>query len=126
MLCRAPISPRTDARFRYRTLARSSEGASPESSVVPLNPVGHDQVVAHRAVREELDALERAADTPAGPLVHRQARDVVAVELHPAGVGLEHAEDAVEEGRLARAVRSDQAHPHAGPHLDGTDIGRAS
>ena len=64
-------------------------------------------------VGEQLDALERAPDAAPGPLVHGEPGDVVAVELDGAAVAAEHPEQAVEERRLAGAVRADEADPLA-------------
>ena len=56
----------------------------PEPPVAAPDPLGDEEVLAHRGPAEQLDALERAADAPAGPLVDGQAADVVAVEQHDA------------------------------------------
>ncbi len=66
-------------------------------------------MVARRHAREQLDALERAADAEAGAAVRGDAGEVAAVEGHAAVVGPEDAEEAVEERGLARAVGPDQA-----------------
>ena len=54
--------------------------------------------------------LRQIADAEAGALVHRQRRDVVAVELDASFVGLDQAGHHVEHRRLAGAVGAEQAH----------------
>ena len=75
------------------------------------------QVVAHGHAAEELDALERPSEAEPGSPVDRGAGDVAAVEHDGPAVGPEHAEQAVEEGGLARAVRADE--PDRLARLDG-------
>ncbi|MBV8983621.1 MAG: hypothetical protein JO248_04180 [Acidimicrobiia bacterium] len=72
-------------------------------------PLGNQQVVGNSQPRKQLHALERAADAEASPLMDRHAGDVDALERHAPGVGAEQAEQTVEEGRLARAVGTDQS-----------------
>src|SRR5207247_5023681 len=67
-----------------------------------------------RHLREEPDVLERAADPELRDRVRRLTGDVVAIEHDaPAGGGVD-ARQHVEEGRLAGAVRTDEAHDGAG------------
>ncbi len=60
-------------------------------------------------VLEEADVLERPPDAELRDPVGRLVRDVVAVELDHARRRLVDAREHVEERRLARAVRADQA-----------------
>jgi hypothetical protein len=69
----------------------------------------HD-VLEHRHVLEGRRHLEGAADAEPGVLLGRRARDVDAVEAATrARRSAAIAGEAVEEGRLAGAVRADQA-----------------
>ena len=73
-----------------------------------------DQHVFQRGhVGEQADVLERAGDAQRGDLVGRQPGDVLPVEEHAPAGRLVEAGDRVEEGRLARAVRPDQADDRA-------------
>src|SRR6478752_550994 len=67
------------------------------------------QVVGDREGRERPRQLEAARHAAAGALVGEQAVDDLAVEPHRAGLVGERAADAVDECRLAGAVRTDQA-----------------
>ena len=69
---------------------------------------GDEEVLAHREVVEELDRLPRARQPAPRPRVRRQRGELLAVELH-ATAGADEAADRVDEGRLAGAVRADQA-----------------
>ena len=79
-----------------------------QSAPAAAGAVGDEQVLARRHAREQLDPLERAADAEPGPPVGGHACQVLAFERDRAFVGGEDAEQAVEERRLARAVRPDQ------------------
>src|SRR5690606_17016124 len=74
---------------------------------------GRRQVAEHRRL------LRQVADAEAGALVHRQARDVAPVEQDASPVDRDQADDHVEAGGLARAVRSEQTDDLAGAHLEG-------
>ena len=69
-----------------------------------------EDVLERGHLREEADVLERAADPELRDRVRRLRRHVVPVEDDLAGGRLVHAREHVEERRLARAVRADQAH----------------
>ena len=69
----------------------------------------HEHVLEHAHVRERLGDLVGAAQAQAADVLPRRVRDVLALELDPARVGPIHAGDEVEEGRLAGAVRPDDA-----------------
>ena len=74
----------------------------------------------------------RDSRSPAAPLVHRHGRDVLAVQRDPARRGLDEADDHVERGRLARAIRAQQSDNlpllQAKGHIvhDASDGGRPS
>ena len=69
---------------------------------------GDEQVLADRQVVEQLDRLPRPREPEARTCVRRQPRQVATVELD-ASPGAHEAGDRVDEGRLARAVRPDEA-----------------
>ena len=62
--------------------------------------------------------LRQVADAEPRPPVHRHRRDVVAVELDRALVGLHQPGDHVEDRRLARPVRPEQADRLAARHRE--------
>src|SRR6267143_3008200 len=78
---------------------------------------GHDQILQHRHAVEGARDLEAACDTAARALVGRQARDLGAVEHDRARFVPQCARDTVDQGRLARSVRPDQAEALAGRDL---------
>ena len=86
--------------------------------------LGHEHVVADAHAGEELDALEGPPEAQTGPPVDGQAGDVALVEDDPACLGSEDAEEAVEERRLARAVRADEADRLTRRHLEGDVVER--
>gem|GEM_PF-2497258 len=63
--------------------------------------------------------LRQVADSFPGALVHRQVGDLLLVEPHLARVRLHQADNHVKRGRLARAVRAEQADDFALFDLDG-------
>src|SRR6185503_10594912 len=79
---------------------------------------GEDQVLAHRELGEYLQQLEGAADAEPVELAGPHPGDGAPVDAHFAGRGRQLAEDAVEQRRLARAVRPDQAEDLAFMHLE--------
>ena len=119
------------ARRSRRAAGRPRPTRSFHSRPSPrADALGDQQVLAHGRVGEQLDALEGAADAAPRPRVHRQAADVLAVELDRAAVGAQHAEHAVEERGLAGAVRADEPDPLALVDLEvdvveGDDAGEA-
>src|SRR5690349_24084163 len=68
------------------------------------------QIVEHAQTREDAHLLERAGDAEASDPMRRRVGDIAAAEQHAPRVGAEISRHAVEERRLARAVRADQAH----------------
>ena len=114
-----PVGDRRRARAgraspRARRARRRSAGPGPSrsfhSAPSPVaHPLGDEEVLARRHAGEQLDALERAADARAGPAggSARAARSRPS-KRHRAAVGLQDAEQAVEERGLARAVRADE------------------
>ena len=77
------------------------------------------QIVQHRLAVEQLRVLERPSDTQLGDPMRGPAGHVFAGEAHAAGIGVVEAADDVEDGRLAGAVRPDDAE-----HLAFDDIER--
>ena len=76
--------------------------------VRPHVAADHD-VLERGHVGEQADVLERARDAGLGDLVHRRRLVGLAAELEGSGVGRVESGENVEEGRLAGAVRTDQA-----------------
>ena len=77
---------------------------------------------------EDRGFLRQIADAEPRALVHRQLRDVVAVELDRAAIGLDQPGDHVEHRGLAGAVRAEQADGFAAAHIDADaahDLARA-
>ena len=70
---------------------------------------GGQQVLAHRQAAEQPRHLERAHQPAPRDLVHREAADALAGELHLAGVGRVDAGDEIDQRGLAGAVGTDQA-----------------
>ena len=79
--------------------------------VRPASPdLGGDENVLTYAERpEQLEVLERARDTEAGSLSRPRVGDVAFVEGERAGDALLQSGDGIEDRRLARAVRTDEA-----------------
>ena len=82
------------------------EEIPPEAPLALPRALRHHQVVAHRHVGEHLDPLVGAADAQPGPLVGRQAQQRPSVEDDVARLGSQLPADAVEQRRLAGAVRA--------------------
>ena len=75
----------------------------PQPAVAAPGPLGHQQVLPHGHVGEDLDPLVGAADARAGPAGRRASRSMlVAVQRDRALLGPELAADAVEQRGLAR------------------------
>src|SRR5205085_1427413 len=70
---------------------------------------GEDQVLAHSQLGKDLQQLEGAADSQPVEVARPHAGDGASVEPHLAGARAELAEDAIEQRRLAAAVRPDDA-----------------
>src|ERR671912_492321 len=89
---------------------------------------GEDEVVAHRKLREHLQQLEGAADAEAVEIGRAQAGDIAAVEGDGAGIRQQLTENAVEQGRLAGPVRTDDAEDLTLAHLkrEAVDSGDAA
>ena len=83
---------------------RSASGAHQRAALG-----GDQQVLLDRQVVEQLQRLERAAETRAGPALRRQAADVLARANRIDARARHEPGDRVDARRLARAVRADQA-----------------
>src|SRR5260370_14435067 len=100
-----------------------------EHAVRHVEVAAEHQVVDDGHAPEQRDVLERARDPARGDLRRTQARDVLALQVDVPALRMEHAADAVEQGRLAGAVGADdredlalldvEAHPRDG--LDAAD-----
>ncbi len=86
----------------------------PQRPVATAGPLGHDHVVAHRQLREDLDALEGASDPEAGPHVRRHVVEDVSVERHRAPARTELTAQAIEQRGLSGPVGAHQAHGLSG------------
>ena len=81
-------------------------------------------VVEHREIGKQRDVLEGAADADFGDFVRRARQDARALHQDIAGARLIKPGKAVEQRRLAGAVRSDQAEDCALAHVKGHAIQR--
>src|SRR2546430_17395957 len=71
------------------------------------------QILRHRHAGERLRDLKAAHDPQPGPPMGRDRRDVTALEADPAAIRRQRAGHTVDERRLPRSVRSDEAEPLA-------------
>ena len=81
-------------------------------------------VLEHRHAGDHLHVLEGARHAALRDLARGQAVDALAAQRHLAARGRQHAGDEVEGGRLAGAVRADQAEDLAGAHLEADVVDR--
>ena len=81
-------------------------------------------VVEHRQIGKQRDVLEGAADADLGDPVRRARQDAYAFHQDIAGARLIESGEAVEQRRLAGAVRSDQAEDCALVHVKGHAVQR--
>src|SRR5581483_5221844 len=87
--------------------------------------VGADEdVLEHGHRPEQLEVLERAGDPAADHAVLRDAEKALAFEAQLSRVGSVEAGDEVEDGRLAGAVRADQADDLALRHVERDVVDR--
>src|SRR5690606_35144209 len=77
----------------------------------------HD-VVGDAQAPEDAGFLRQVANPGAGTTVHRQAGDVAIIDTDAAAVRRQQADNHVEAGGLAGAVRAEQADDFAGANLD--------
>ncbi|MEZ5208836.1 MAG: hypothetical protein R2690_18110 [Acidimicrobiales bacterium] len=83
-----------------------------------VEPAGDAQVLGDAQRREHALAAGHHGDAELGDLVRRGVGDVTALEDDGAGVGLDHAGDGLQQGRLAGAVGAEQRHDLALVDLD--------
>src|SRR5204863_836940 len=76
-------------------------------------------ILLHGEAAEDRGFLRQIADAEPRALIHRQLRNVVAVKLDGAAIGLDQAGDHVEHGGLAGAVRPEQTDRLAAADIDG-------
>ena len=81
-----------------------------------------DQVLAHGQFGEDLQQLEGAADAEPVQLGGPHIGDLAAIQLHAPFGRLELAEDAIEQGRLAAAIGTDDAEDLAFLHREGHPV----
>jgi hypothetical protein len=75
-------------------------------------------VLGHREVPEDRGFLRQVRDSKPRAPEHRKLRDVGRAEVNPAGRGADAADDHVEGGGLAGAVRAEQTHDLSPPGAD--------
>src|SRR5579862_2909849 len=75
-------------------------------------------VLLHREFAEYRVFLRQVGNAEPGPAVNRQLRKVAAIEMNTAGVRRHQADDHVEAGSLAGAVRPQQADYFAAGYLE--------
>jgi hypothetical protein len=75
-------------------------------------------------VLEELDVLEGARDAPAGDLMRRHPRDVLAGEGQAARGRIVDPRDQVEDGGLARTVGADDGEDLTRLHVEAHAVQR--
>ena len=104
----------------HRALALFRFVATAEPSEQRARPLlgGHQHVLEHGHLWKDLDELERPGDAAAIDLIGGEPRDVLALEPHLPARWPQHAGDAVEERRLAGAVRPDDAEQISRLHVD--------
>src|SRR4051812_26394956 len=78
-----------------------------------------DDIVEHAHLREHRELLEGAPDTELVQLRWPDAGNFAAIHVNLTRVQFKLAEDAIEERRLARAVRSDEPKDFALLHVEG-------
>src|SRR6185437_1550410 len=112
------IDDLVDVGQLVRSRGGPSEEVLPEAAVAPAGSLGHHQVVADGELGEHLHPLVRPAQPQPGPPVRGKVVEVAAVQHHHPVVGPQLAADAVEQGGLAGAVRTDEADGLAGGDLE--------
>src|SRR5439155_9083877 len=96
--------------FAVRELERAEARQEEEllrEARAPVGMAAEQQVLQHGRVLEELDVLKRARDPAPRDLVRRHAGDVLVAEDQAAARRVVDPRDEIEDGRLARAVRTD-------------------
>ena len=117
---RSPPDKAIDGVLRKRAMSNSSSSEFQRRLArvaIRLVDLEHGaNVVLDVEAAKDRRLLRQIADAEARALIHRQTGDVVAVEFDLALVGLHQPGDHVEDGRLAGAVRAEQADRLAAPH----------
>src|SRR6266480_2800549 len=114
----APGKPRAEGRdqsarlgkvaFEFPSQFRSPEQVEPQTVMQSAVVADHD-VVEHGERQPDPRALKRAGDASGVDALRRHAGQVLAAEWRAAAGGPVNAGDDVEQRRLARAVRADEA-----------------
>src|SRR5262245_3924856 len=108
-------------RARYRALLlRTNTGWSEDGAQhasLETHVLAHEEVFEHAEVVEEPDVLKGPRHPSGHDLVGRPPGDFPSVEAHAPRVRPDHASDQVEQRRLARPVRPDDA-----DELPGVDV----
>src|ERR671911_253391 len=103
--------------FHVGTVAETAEDLSQASA-----PKRDQHVVQHREPGEDAADLEGPAEPGVCDPVRGPGRDLASVDEHVAGVRADHPGDEIEERRLSRAVRADQAVDQGVLELDGDTV----
>ena len=113
-----PIDPQESLAGRDAVAAR--QGMEPGPAPAVGQAVSDQQIVEHRHRREDLRHLERATDAEPGDVAWPQADELLAPKADRPRARVRVAGDQVDERRLARAVRADDAHDLLGrdAHVD--------
>jgi hypothetical protein len=102
---------------------RSADEPRQEAATVLLP--GENDVVDDRHLRKHRELLERPADAELAQVAGPPAGDRLPVHFDTPAIRLELAEDAVEEGRLPRAVWPDQSEDLSGADVEADPVHRA-
>ena len=104
-----PVDPLVSRR-RARKQRPRVEHVAPEPPALETDPVGQDEVLAHREAQEELGLLEGPSQAPAAAPCGARGGDVArpASKTVPSS-GTSSPDSTAKQRRLARAVGSDQA-----------------
>jgi hypothetical protein len=104
---------------------RRIQASRSESLTMSLEVRGADaDVVKHRQIGKQCDVLEGTADADLGDPVWRPRQDALALHQDVAGTRLVEPAQAIEQRRLAGAVRPDQPEDLPLVHVEGYAIQR--
>src|SRR5437773_1758038 len=121
----AILRPKSSTTTLSETCMTSPMWCSTSRTVTPRAAVDADHdVLEHGQRREEGEVLERPPDAELRDPMGRQPEDRTAVEADITLVGRGEAAQAVEERRLAGAVRADEADDLPRVHVEGDGVER--
>ncbi len=118
----SPTASSSDQLRRVQLL--QPVGVTPKAVAIAAPRLHRDPHVLERGqVGEHAEDLERSADPETGPPMHPHPGDVAVVEADFSAIRRDEPGEHVEERRLARAVRPDQAMELAGHHVQVDVVG---